>query len=53
MEPAKYLLTEEQRNTLLAYFYQRPYGEVAKGVDMLKNLPVAPTPVAEDGKPKE
>lgn len=32
-------ITEEQRNILLQYLYSRPYGEVEKGVEMLKMLP--------------
>ena len=45
MESKNYILTTEQRDTLLSYLYQRPYREVAKGVEMLQGLPdLPPTP---------
>lgn len=34
-----FLITEEQRNALLVYLSERPYKEVAKGVEMLQLAP--------------
>ncbi|MBD2451549.1 hypothetical protein H6G76_31420 [Nostoc sp. FACHB-152] len=34
-----YLLTEQQRDALLNYLLDRPYREVAAGVEFLKNAP--------------
>jgi hypothetical protein len=38
--PAKvYLITQDTRDAILGYLFTRPYAEVAKGVDMLRELP--------------
>ncbi|MGB6295657.1 MAG: hypothetical protein WBF90_05655 [Rivularia sp. (in: cyanobacteria)] len=34
-----YLITEQQRDALLNYFLERPYKEVANGVQFLNNAP--------------
>ena len=34
-----YLITQEQRDALLNYLLNRPYREVAAGVEFLKNAP--------------
>ena len=34
-----YLITQEQRDALLNYLLNRPYREVAAGVELLKNAP--------------
>ena len=34
-----YLITEQQRDALLNYFLDRPYREVANGVQFLNNAP--------------
>ncbi|MEM7578443.1 MAG: hypothetical protein AAF316_01090 [Cyanobacteria bacterium P01_A01_bin.80] len=34
-----YLISEEQRNALLNYLLNRPYKEVASGVEFLNNAP--------------
>ena len=36
-----YLLSEQQRNALLSYLQNRPYREVAAGIQMLMNAPTA------------
>jgi hypothetical protein len=39
-DPRKqYLMSHEVREALLSYLFQRPYAEVARGVDMLRELP--------------
>lgn len=35
----KFVLNGEQQQMLLNYLYQRPYAEVARGVEMLQSLP--------------
>ena len=44
-----YLISEIQRNELVKYFHERPFKEVAGGVQMLMNLP-AGKPVVEEAK---
>lgn len=39
-----YLITEQLRSDLLAYLVQRPYAEVAKGVEQLLKLEPVPAP---------
>lgn len=36
-----YLITEKQRNALVNYLQNRPYGEVAAGIQFLLNAPTA------------
>lgn len=36
-----YLVSEQQRNALLNYLKERPYQEVASGIQMLLNAPTA------------
>lgn len=36
-----YLLSEQQRNALLNYLQNRPYREVAAGIQLLMNAPTA------------
>lgn len=36
-----YLLSEQQRNALLSYLQNRPYREVASGIEMLMKAPTA------------
>lgn len=43
------LITEQQRDALLAYLMERPYREVASAVLWLQQLPPAPPP-KDDGK---
>jgi len=45
-----YFITEEQRDALLNYLLNRPYGEVANGVQFLTN---APTTVLNVKLPEE
>lgn len=42
-----FLLPEDIRNALLGYLVQRPYSEVAKGVQMLEGLPELPEAPAQ------
>lgn len=48
-EQKVYLITEDQRNALLAYLQERPYKEVAAGIEFLFNATPATmtTPDAE------
>ena len=45
-----FTITEEQRKQLLAYMWQRPYGEVATHIAMLASLKPAEK---KDDKPKK
>ncbi|MBW4598224.1 MAG: hypothetical protein KME29_01065 [Calothrix sp. FI2-JRJ7] len=45
-----YLITEQQREALLNYFFNRPYREVAGGVELLTK---APTTVLNVEVPEE
>jgi hypothetical protein len=39
-----FLLTEQQRDILIAYLMERPFKEVATGIAQLQALPEAPPP---------
>ena len=41
VERTVYLISEQQREALLGYLQNRPYGEVAAGVQFLINAPTA------------
>jgi hypothetical protein len=47
-----FIITKTVRDAILNYLMGRPYAEVAKGVEMLQNLPsvpsVPPVPVAKE-----
>ena len=46
-----FFITKTVRDAILAYLMSRPYAEVAKGVEMLQNLPSVPPvspPVAKE-----
>ena len=44
----QFIISEEQRNNILGYLFGRPYGEVARGVEMLQGLPEHRPVTAED-----
>ena len=46
-----FVLTEEQRQSLLKYMWARPYGEVATHIAMLASL--KPTESKKNDKPKK
>tara|TARA_B100000900_G_scaffold279297_1_gene238919 strand:+ start:4477 stop:4626 length:150 start_codon:yes stop_codon:yes gene_type:complete len=46
-----FTITEEQRKQLLAYMWQRPYGEVAQHIAMLASL--KPTESKKDESKKD
>ena len=48
-----FTLTEEQRKQLLAYMWQRPYGEVAQHIAMLASLQPTKTEKKNDGSKKD
>ena len=39
-----FIITKTVRDAILGYLMGRPYAEVAKGVEMLQNLPPASPP---------
>jgi hypothetical protein len=47
VEEKLFVITEAVRNAVLSYLMSRPYSEVAKGVEMLQNLP----PLVQDKAP--
>ena len=49
-KPKTYLLPEDVRNSILQYLFSRPYQEVARGVQMLEGLVVAPEPKPDDAQ---
>lgn len=46
-----YLVSEQQRNALLNYLKERPYQEVAAGIQMLLNAPTAQVDVEMPDEP--
>jgi hypothetical protein len=44
----QYLISHETRDALLSYLFNRPYAEVARGVEMLNALPEFIEAKAED-----
>lgn len=50
-----YLITEQQRDAIVSYLQNRPYREVASGIQFLVNAPTAVLNVdtPEDGQPLE
>ena len=52
-----YIITENDRNTILKYLYTKPYQEVAPAINLLSRLPkldskINPNFVKEDSKSK-
>lgn len=41
VEQTVYLITEQQRDALISYLQERPYREVAFGIQFLTNAPTA------------
>jgi hypothetical protein len=48
-----YLISEQQRNALLNYLQDRPYREVAMGIQLLLNAPTAKVDVELPDDPVE
>jgi hypothetical protein len=48
-----YLISEQQRNALLNYLQDRPYREVAMGIQLLMNAPTAKVDVELPDDPAE